>query len=80
MMTCRELAELVTAYLDGSMPAGERLRFQLHLALCSNCRAHLDQMRRTIEATGRVPDLETTAPEPVQEELLAHFRNWKSPR
>ncbi len=54
MIRCRELVELVTAYLDGVLPAQERERVDLHLAGCDGCTAYLVQIRATIAVLGRV--------------------------
>ena len=48
-LNCRELVELVTAYLDGDLSPGERKRFDAHLASCDGCTTYVEQMRRTIE-------------------------------
>lgn len=71
-MTCRELTEGVTDYLQGMLPAGRWLRFQLHLGLCRGCRAYLSQMRRTVRALGALPD--APPPPDVRAELLRRFR------
>lgn len=76
-LTCAELVELVTEYLDDELPTGERRRFDEHLAACSGCRNYLDQMRRTIDATGRLREDELD--QRVKDELLAAFRGWNSP-
>ncbi len=54
-LTCREL---VTDYLEGALPAGERERFEAHMAACEGCGAYVEQVRRTIELTGRTRALE----------------------
>ncbi len=74
-LTCKELVELVTEYLEGTLPASERLRFEAHLADCPGCTAYLQQMRLTIRALGRLSE-ETIAPE-AKDELLRRFRHWK---
>jgi anti-sigma factor RsiW len=74
-LTCKELVELVTDYLEGALPAHTRSRFDAHLANCPFCQIYLDQMRQTIRTVGRLPD------EPMSREaldtLLAHFRQWR---
>ena len=75
MLTCRELTELVTDYLEGRLVFGQRLRFQLHIGMCRHCRAYLRQMKTTIRALGRLPQ-EPIPPE-LAEDLLQRFRNWK---
>ena len=74
-LTCKELVELVTDYLEGALPPSERLRFEAHLAGCRHCRLYLEQMRQTIGALGTLT--EESVPEPGREELLQLFRNWK---
>jgi predicted anti-sigma-YlaC factor YlaD len=54
MLTCREVVELVTAYLEGALSEPEEVRFEEHLAMCEGCAAYLDQMRRTIALVGRL--------------------------
>jgi anti-sigma factor RsiW len=73
-MSCRELVELVTSYLDGPLTLEDRLRFEHHLAGCGHCTTYLEQMRRTIELTGtlRVEDVSPQA----EATLLEVFRDW----
>jgi predicted anti-sigma-YlaC factor YlaD len=75
MITCQELTELVTDYLEHRLPFLDRVRFQLHLGMCGNCRAYLHQMRKTVETLGHVP-ADPIEPE-VRDKLLDRFRNWK---
>jgi anti-sigma factor RsiW len=73
-MTCKELVELVTEYVEGALSPAERQRFAAHLAECPPCTMYLDQMRTTIETAGRLrPD--ELDPE-VCEQLLEAFRGW----
>jgi anti-sigma factor RsiW len=74
-LACRELVELVTEYLDGSLSRRDRARFDAHIAGCPNCTAYLEQFRETIRLTGtlRLEDVEPAA----REELLDAFRGWK---
>ena len=44
-LNCRELVELVTAYLEGALSSGERKRFDAHLAGCDGCTTYVEQMR-----------------------------------
>jgi len=75
MLTCKQLTELVTEYLEGQMSLADRIRFQLHIGMCRHCRAYLRQMRQTIRTLGKLPD-EPVPPE-VLEDLLRRFRSWK---
>ena len=74
-LTCADVVELVTNYLEGVMPAEERQRFQEHLDDCEGCTNYLEQMRATIALTGRLT--EDDLPEPVRRTLVAVFRDWK---
>jgi predicted anti-sigma-YlaC factor YlaD len=75
VLTCQELVELVTDYLEGTLGAEDRARFEEHLTLCEGCTNYVQQMRQTIQMVGRLSE-ESIAP-PVRDEMLALFRNWK---
>ena len=53
-MTCHEVAELVTTYLDGALPPRERDRFEAHRQGCSGCQAHLSQVRLVASTLGQL--------------------------
>jgi anti-sigma factor (TIGR02949 family) len=74
-MTCQELSEIVTDYLEGAMTASDRARFDRHLTLCPECRRYVDQMKQTVTALGRVPD--EPIPAEIEAKLLERFRDWK---
>lgn len=73
-MTCKDVVELVTAYLDGSMPPGDRERFEAHLKDCPYCSRYLDQMRETIRLVGRLS--EESLDRETRDELMVLFRTW----
>ena len=54
MITCRELVELVTAYVEGALSEDERARFETHLEGCEACRRFVEQMRETVRLAGLV--------------------------
>jgi anti-sigma factor RsiW len=74
-LTCAELVELVTDYLEGRLPDRERRRFDEHLTGCDGCTAYVEQMRTTIAVAGRVPAPDV--PAELQERLLEAFRGWR---
>ena len=74
-MTCKELVELVTEYLEGTLSSLDCARFEEHLAECPGCRTYLQQMRQTIRVLGQLPE-ESLSPD-CKEELLRAFRTWK---
>ena len=77
-MTCSELVAVVTEYLEGTMPAEDRGRFEEHLEACPWCVNYLEQMRQTVRALGRLP--EDSISQEAREDLLEAFRGWKRSR
>ena len=75
MLTCQEVTEVVTDYLEGRQSLMQRLRFQVHLGMCRHCRAYLQQMKTTVDTIGRLPN-ESIPPE-MSKEVLDRFRAWK---
>ena len=49
------MSELVTDYLDGTLPWHARLKARLHLLLCHACRHYYDQMRKTVRLLAGAP-------------------------
>jgi anti-sigma factor RsiW len=47
-MTCQELVELVTDYLEDTLSREDAARFEAHVAACEGCAIHLEQVRSTI--------------------------------
>ncbi|HTS73453.1 MAG TPA: zf-HC2 domain-containing protein [Gaiellaceae bacterium] len=75
-LSCQELVELVTEYLEGALPEEEAGRFESHIGTCNGCRIYLEQMRQTIVVLGHLPD-GALAPE-AESALLDAFRGWRS--
>jgi anti-sigma factor RsiW len=74
-MTCRELVELVTDYLEERLEPGRRAAFERHLEGCRGCAAYLDQMRQVIAALGRLREEDL---DPAQRaHLVGLFRDWR---
>jgi anti-sigma factor RsiW len=75
-MTCQELVQLVTEYLEGKLSLSEQFRFDAHLRTCSACAVYIEQLRTTIGMVGKL-SRSSISPE-AERELLATFRRWKS--
>lgn len=75
-LTCQELVELVTNYLEGALSPVDQRRFEAHLATCSGCAAYLTQIRTTIGLLHRLR--ETDLPPDARDALLSAFRTWHS--
>jgi anti-sigma factor RsiW len=74
-LSCQELVELVTDYLEGALGERDLRAFEEHIAGCDGCTAYLEQMRTTIKLVGSLTpsDLTTDA----ETALLQAFRGWK---
>ncbi len=59
MLKCRDVTEMTTDYLDGSLTLPHRMGMRWHLSICSFCRRHIKQVRATISLLRAMP------PDPV---------------
>jgi anti-sigma factor RsiW len=73
-LTCQELVELVTEYLESNLPADQQTRFDAHLAACPGCAEYLRQMRETINASRSLNE-ESLQPA-ARAALVVVFRSW----
>ena len=69
---CVDVVEVITGYLEGTLPSRDRARFEAHLEKGEGCGMYLDQMRQAIRLVGRVP--EEAVPDAVREALLEAFK------
>lgn len=74
-LTCQELVELVTEYLEGKLAPEQRARFEAHLKTCGNCTEYVREIRDTLRLLGRLKE-ENLQPH-VKAELLDVFKTWK---
>ena len=74
-LTCKELVEVVTDFLEDRLGFEERTRFELHVCTCTGCGIYLAQMRALVRDSGRLAE-EDLVPAP-REQLLAMFRAWR---
>jgi anti-sigma factor RsiW len=74
-LSCQELVELVTDYLEGALPDELHERFDEHIAHCKGCQAYLAQIRATVRATGTLTP-ESLSPD-AENALLEAFRGWR---
>lgn len=74
-VTCAQVVELVTAYLENRLSPDEAERVEEHLAFCDGCSTYVAQMHATIAAAGtlRADDL----PADLQDRLVEAFRAWR---
>ena len=74
-LTCKELVELVTDYLEDTLPAGDRARFEEHVSMCEGCQMYIDQMRDMLTLLGSL-STDSLSPD-AERELRAAFRGWR---
>jgi anti-sigma factor RsiW len=72
-LTCIEMVELVSDYLEGALPWRTRRRFERHLTGCDGCTSYIEQIRTTIRLAGMQAATEEVA---GFESLRAAFRDW----
>jgi anti-sigma factor RsiW len=75
-LTCREVVELLSDYLDGELPEAERVRVDEHLAGCDGCTMVLDELRETLRLAGMLTAEHLS--ETQRTTLVEAFRGWKS--
>lgn len=78
MLSCQEITALATAYVEGDLPLGARMRFLMHISMCKHCRLYVRQLRLTVRTVSRIPMPVESLPPEVREALLKQFRNWKA--
>jgi len=75
-VTCREVVELMTDYLEGALSPADRDRFEQHLAGCEGCTAYLAELRKTLRVLGGLR--EVPIPGHLRRRLLAAFGDWRT--
>jgi anti-sigma factor RsiW len=74
-VSCQEVVELVSDYLEGGLPADEAALFEQHINFCEGCVWYVDQLRATVETLGGIR--EEDLPAPMRERLMTAFRDWR---
>jgi anti-sigma factor RsiW len=72
---CQQWVEMVTDYLEGTLPRELREAADRHLAACPHCREYLEQMRRTIAMSSHLR--EEDVPDEVVDALAQAFAEYR---
>lgn len=72
-VSCTEVVELVTEYLERSLPPDAAALVEQHLNCCEGCVWYVGQIRTAIETLGRIEPEEV--PPRVRARLLTAFRD-----
>jgi anti-sigma factor RsiW len=73
-LSCQEMVELITDYLEDALAPAVRAQVELHLGACDGCASYLDQMLDTMRIVGALHE-EDLEPH-LREELVVAFREW----
>jgi hypothetical protein len=71
-LECRQIAEMLGDYLDGSLPKATVELIEWHIDSCAPCVAFVNTYRGTLRATRRLTDVEI--PAELKSRLLAVLR------
>ncbi len=71
MLSCEELTERASDYLERQLSLAQKLDIHLHLRRCRGCRTYLRQMEETVRLLRQLPDPPSSAD--VSAELWARF-------
>ena len=74
-LTCQEIVEIVTEYLEHALPPEQATLFEEHMNFCTDCAWYLEQMRTAVAAVGRID--EDDVPDEARQQLMSAFRHWK---
>jgi anti-sigma factor RsiW len=74
-VSCQEVVELVTDYVEQALPPQEAAVFEQHLNFCDGCVWYVDQVRKTIDMVGELREEEV--PEDTKAKLVTAFRDWR---
>ena len=77
VLSCREIVELVTDYLEGDLDADTKAALETHLGLCPGCARYVQQIRETVATLGDVSSDNPSTE--AQEGLLEAFRDFRRP-
>ena len=75
---CRQIAELLGDYLEGSLPPPTRELIDFHIDGCAPCVAFLNTYRGTVDATRKLPDV--PIPVELKKRLLAVVKSTTAPQ
>jgi anti-sigma factor RsiW len=75
-LTCVQVVELVTDYLEGALPAAEAERLERHLVTCPGCSEYLEQLRAISGSLGGLDG--ASLPAELRDGLIADFRRLRN--
>lgn len=74
-LSCQEVVELVTEYLENALLPEMRKQLEEHVAGCPGCEHYFKQVQITVSMLRRLSQ-ETTSPA-TRQELMKIFQQWR---
>jgi len=76
-VSCKDVADFLMDYLDGTLPLAQRVSFKVHLSFCPDCRRYIDSYKKTIEISRIAHDTPELAdpPEMLVQAILKSRRS-----
>ena len=75
---CRQIADLLGDYLDGSLPKPTRELLEWHIEGCGPCVAFVNTYRGTVSAATKLREVEI--PKELKKRLLSVLRSQQAPQ
>jgi hypothetical protein len=72
-ITCQELVEVVTDYLEDALSADDAVLVEQHVNFCQGCEWYVDEVRHSVAAGGQLK--EDHVPKSTIDVLIAAFRD-----
>ena len=74
-LSCQQVVELVTDYLENALLPEMQKRLEEHVAECPGCENYIEQMQLTINMLHQIARASVFPA--TKQELLQLFRDWK---
>ncbi|MFP6805589.1 MAG: anti-sigma factor [Pseudomonadales bacterium] len=65
MITCKDISNTTSDYLEGPSSLLQRFQLRLHLTMCKYCRRYFRQLQLTMKVASNI----SSAPEPDDEKI-----------
>ncbi len=75
MLTCQQLADEVSRFLEGELSMSEWAQIRVHLMMCDACRTYMHQMKTTRGALQLLDD-EPAPADDVAAGLMQVYQKW----
>jgi anti-sigma factor RsiW len=70
LLTCQEVLDFLSDYVEGRLPAAEHARLEEHLAVCPQCVDYLKSFEATLAACRSLRKSDLAQLPPMPEELV----------